>query len=118
VDANITITPPTIPNPAGTAETFTVTVTASPAGTGTLTFADPVISESPTPDLQNGTACDSGSINRSGNVLTCTVTVNSSVAGTVGIHASDHVTMGGVGVDRATGDGKPGDSGDGSAVWN
>jgi hypothetical protein len=119
VDANITITPTNPPaNPTSQAETFTVTVTALPAGTGAPTFADPVITETPTPDLQNSTACDASSININGNVLTCSVTVNSSVAATVDINASDQITMGSVSVTRTTGDGKPGDSGDASASWS
>jgi hypothetical protein len=118
VDANITITPLFLSNPAGIAETFTVTVTASPAGTGTPSFADPVITEAPTPDTQSGTGCDPNTKVINGNVLTCSVTVNSSVATTVDVNAFDQVTMGGVTVTRTTGDGKSGDSADASASWS
>jgi 2C-methyl-D-erythritol 2,4-cyclodiphosphate synthase len=105
VDAHIAITPLTPVNAVGDAETFTVTVTALPAATGSPTFADPVITESPTPDLQSGTTCDAGSIHINGNVLTCTVTINSDQTGTITVTASDQITMGGVAVTRTTGDG-------------
>jgi hypothetical protein len=110
VDANIAISPLSPVDVVGTAETFTVTVTALPAGTGSPTFAHPVISESPTPDTTSSSSCDQGTEQVSGNVLTCSVTINSSQAGTFTVQASDKVTMGGVQVTRITGDNAHGDS--------
>jgi hypothetical protein len=105
VDANISISPSSPVDEVGTARTFTVTVNALPAGTGTPTFADPVITETPTPGVTNSTACDANTIQIVGNQLTCSVTINSNSAGTFTVKASDQVTMGGVQVTRTTSDG-------------
>ena len=53
VDALISIAPRAT-NPVNTPHTFTITVTAVPAGTGTPTFGTPRVSVSPTADLRNG----------------------------------------------------------------
>jgi hypothetical protein len=107
VDALISINPLTATNPVGSPETFTVTVTAFPAGTGAPSFATPVVTVSPVPTSQTVSG-----LTINGNVATFTITINSSVAGVFTVTASDTVTMGGVAVVRTTGDGFT--SGDGS----
>src|SRR5438876_3564693 len=103
-DANIHITPQAPVNAVNQAEVFTVTVTASPAATGAPSFGamGVTVSGGLTPTVS------AASIN--GNVATWTVTINSATAGTFTVTASDIVTMGGVSVTRATGDGLSGDS--------
>ena len=114
VDALIGITPLTPVNPVGAAETFTVTVTAFPAATGTPTFATPTVTYSPTPDVSAPATATLVGI--SGNVATYTVTINSDTAGTFQVTVSDTVTMGGVTVTRTTGDGFTSGDGSGSAL--
>src|SRR5207302_918498 len=75
VDTSIQITPPTPVNVVGNAETFTITVTAFPAGTGTPAFGTPTVTYSPTPDLQAPTTATLVSV--VGNVATYTLTINS-----------------------------------------
>ena len=105
VDANISITPLTPVNEVGNAETFTVTETAFPAGTGAeLRRARRHGQRRPDPDRQRP--------DRQRHVATWTVTIDSDAAGTFNVQASDTVTMGGVAVTRTTGDGFS--SGDGS----
>jgi Prealbumin-like fold domain len=116
VDANITISPLTPVNEVGTAETFTVTFTASPAGTGAPAFSGGTngigITVSPTPDLQNTNTCANPVIDITGLIATCTVTINNSTPGVFTVHAVGKVTMGGLQLTRATGDGAHGDSAD------
>jgi len=47
VDASIALSPLNATNEVGNAHSFTITVTAFPAGTGTPSFATPVVSVSP-----------------------------------------------------------------------
>jgi hypothetical protein len=110
VDAKISISPLTPVNEVKDQETFTITVTAFPAGTGTPTFATPTVSVSPTPGLTNGPVV--GPVagfpkqNADGTWTDeWTYTINSAAAGTFTVQASDQVTMDGVTVTRTTGDG-------------
>src|SRR5262249_31662551 len=109
VDASISISPLTPVNLVGEAETFTITVTAFPAATGTPTFATPIVTfpgASGTPAIVTGPTF----VGISGNVATWTLTINSFITGTFNVQASDTVTMDNVAVTRTTGDGLSGDS--------
>src|SRR5262249_20532318 len=79
VNALISISPLTPVNVVGNPETFTITVTAFPAATGTPTFGTPTLSYNPTPDLQAPPTATLVGIN--GNVATYTVTINSDKVG-------------------------------------
>src|SRR4029077_793258 len=112
VDAKIAINPLAPVNEVGNAETFTVTFTAIPAGTGTPSFASPLtVKVTPTGATESDTCFSgTGGWTVTGNVLTCTVTINSSTAGTFTVNVTGSVTEGGVKVTRSTGDGLTGDS--------
>src|SRR4029077_1701040 len=111
VDAKIAITPLAPVNEVGNAETFTVTFTAIPAATGTPSFTSP-LTVKVTPATTESDTCFSGTggWTVTGNALTCTVTINSSLTGTFTVNVTGSVTEGGVTVTRATGDGAHGDS--------
>src|SRR5438309_6314112 len=79
VDANIQITPNGT-NEVGTAHTFTITVHALPDSTGTPTFGTITPSVSPAPTSQSDT-CGSPTV-VDATTRTCTLTINSSTAGT------------------------------------
>jgi prealbumin domain-containing protein len=82
VDANVTITPNGV-NEVNHQHTFTITTTAFPAGT-TPSLTSLSVTYSPS-DPGSKTACvPSGS----GNTRSCTVTINSSVAGTFTANAT------------------------------
>jgi uncharacterized repeat protein (TIGR01451 family) len=115
VDANIGISPLTMDNLINVPETFTITVTAFPAGTGTPTFAVPIVTfpggsgtpgtVGPVTPLTPPMPQPDGSW-----TATWTETINSAVTGAFHVQAADTVTMGGVAVTRTTGDGISGDS--------
>jgi uncharacterized repeat protein (TIGR01451 family) len=113
VDANISISPLTPVNEVNQAETFTITVTAFPAGTGTPTFTTPTVTfpggapgtVGPVTPLAGPTDNGNGSWTE-----TWTETINNATAGTFTEQASDMVTMGGVTVTRTTGDNLSDDS--------
>jgi uncharacterized repeat protein (TIGR01451 family) len=117
VDALISITPLTSTNPLGTPHTFTITVNAYPAATGTPSFATPTISwgtsssstGGPTPPSVSGPTEQAGGPVNNGNgswTDTWTVTINDSTTpNTFWLWSTDVVTMGGVPVTRSTGDG-------------
>ncbi len=113
VDSSIGITPQTAVNEVGNQHVFTITVHGLPANGLTASFSNVVASVSPTPDLQNASTCGSPVV--SGNTATCTLTIDSSTAGTFTVKASADVTMGGVTMHRAT-DGNAGPGGTGPAV--
>ncbi len=100
VDASIAIGPANAVNQTGTLHTFTVTVTADPAGASPVIFSNINVSVLPTPDLENTNTCAEPA--GTGNTRTCTVTINSSSEGTFTASASVDVTMGGVIVHRST----------------
>ncbi len=97
VDAAIKVTPNGV-NEVGDAHIFTVEVTAYPSGASPVSFAiTPIVSPNPT---TKSDTCANAII--SGNVATCTLTINSSSAGTFEADASATVTMGGLAVTRST----------------
>jgi len=112
VDASIAITPQTAVNEVGNQHVFTVTVTGLPAD---KSFAVNSITTSVTPTAgltQNDSTCASPNV--SGNVATCTITINSSTAGTFTANAAAVVTVDGLQLSRST-DGSAGPMGpDGS----
>jgi hypothetical protein len=112
VDASIAITPQTAVNEVGNQHVFTVTVTGLPAD---KSFAVTSITTSVTPTAgltQNDSTCASPNV--SGNVATCTITINSSTAGTYTANAAAVVTVDGLQLSRST-DGSAGPMGpDGS----
>src|SRR5439155_185313 len=86
VDANVQISPLNPVNAVNNAETFTITVTALPANTGTPSFALPTVS------FPNGTPGTVGPVTLvgiNGNVATYTETINNATAGTFTVKASD-----------------------------
>ncbi len=88
VTASITITPNAV-DPVNDAETFTITVTADPAGT-TPSFALPTVSF---PGATPGSVSPVTFVSQVGDVATYTVTIDSSTPGTFVIDASDVVTF-------------------------
>jgi hypothetical protein len=120
VDANIQISPLNATNPIGTNHTLTGHVNVNdgsgsgyvnaPNGT-TITFS-----------LTNaGGAAASfvgpGSCTTASGSGSCTVVISSPTTGTTTIHATTTVSVAGVSLTRATGDGKTGDSVDAQKVW-
>jgi len=100
VNASVAIGPATATNRVNDPHTFTVTVTANPADATPVVFTSISVAVTPAPDVQNTNTCATPSV--SGNVATCTVTINSSVVGTYTANATAVVTMGGVAVTRDT----------------
>src|SRR5262249_29274350 len=107
VDATISITPQTAANEVNQQETFTITVTADPAGTGTPTFATPTVTF---PDGTPSTVAGPNLVGITGNLATYTLSINTTTPGMFTVEATAMVTMGGVTVTRTTGDGLSGDS--------
>ncbi|MDQ1425131.1 MAG: large repetitive protein, partial [Acidimicrobiaceae bacterium] len=114
VDANIQITPATAINPIGTTHTLTGHVNVN-SGSG---FAN----------APNGTTINfsltgpasfvgPSSCTTAGGTGSCTVVISSSTSGTSTIKASTDVTINGVALHRASGDGKAGDSADAAKLW-
>ena len=89
-------------NEVGDPHVFTVTVTQVPNGATPATTANITRSVTPTPDTTNTTTCGAEVSFNGGNVATCTITVNSSVAGVFDVDASVTATIGGVSVSRST----------------
>ncbi len=111
VDGAISISPTAV-NPVGAVHTFEVTATAIPSGSGDPTF---VITPSvtPTPDALS-TTCGSPQV--SGNVATCTVTINDDSPGVITANATSRITMGGVVITRSTDAAPSGPGGSGPAT--
>src|SRR5579862_212079 len=118
VDAQISITPVNVTNPAGTAHLFTVTVKQDLGdGNGFV----PRSGASVTPSIQSsngatgqivtgpGTTCGVTPTDANGE---CAITVNSTTAGLVTVHATTTVSVGGKSIMRSTGDNLSGDSSD------
>ncbi len=108
VDANITITPQVATNLVGNSHVFTITVTAIPGSVTPVQFTSITPSFVGTPPGTQSNTCATPNI--TGNVATCTLTINSTTPGTFTAHAAAVVTIGGVALNRATGDAKTGDS--------
>ena len=111
VSARIAITPNAV-NAVGTAETFTITVTATPSAT-TPSFGTPTISYSHQPDLL--APISATFVSQTSNVATYSVTINSDQVGTFVITATDMVTFtdsrGKQVIDTVTTNGSGGNSG-------
>ncbi|MFL5981692.1 MAG: beta strand repeat-containing protein [Gaiellaceae bacterium] len=97
VDASISIAA-SATNEVGHAHTFTITVTAFPAGATPVTINAPTVTFSPVPTTVGPVTF----VSLVGNVATYTVTINSPTAGKFTANASDTVTMGSVTVTRDT----------------
>jgi hypothetical protein len=98
VDAFITIGESAV-NPLNQPHTFTITATAMPGSAAPVVFGSITTSVSPTPGTMSST-CDSPVVN--GNTATCTLTINSSVAGTFVANATVRLTAGGTALVRST----------------
>ena len=107
-NANIAITPSSATNEVNHQHTFTITETAIPNGDSPVVFNSITPAVLPAPSSQSST-CGSPTI--SGNVATCTLTINSTTAGTFTANATANLTIGTVGLLRATGDSNVGDGG-------
>jgi hypothetical protein len=119
VDANIQITPPTATNPVGTTHTLTGHVNVNtgtggfvPAPDGTVITFSLTNSGGATATFVGPSTCTTG-----GATGSCTVVISSPTAGTTTIHASTTLSVGGVTLTRATGDGHAGDSADAQKLW-
>jgi hypothetical protein len=114
-NASITVTPAEATNQVGQQHVFTVTLTAAPHGLTPVTFGALSTSVTPAPSTL-GTTCGSPTV--SNNTQTCTITINSDVAGTFTANAAGSVTMGGQKVNRSTNNsnGPPGPKGSGPGV--
>jgi hypothetical protein len=98
VDGFITIGPSAV-NPLNQPHTFTVTVTAIPSGGAPVHFDSITVAVNPAPSSQSDT-CAAPQVN--GNTATCTVTINSSVAGVFTANATAVISAGGAKVTRST----------------
>src|SRR5262249_15414436 len=118
VDANIQITPQTATNPVGTNHTLTGHVNVNP-GTGFVNAPDGTVINFSLTKAGGATAVCVGpsSCTTAGGTGSCTVVISSPTAGTTTIHASTTVTVGGLSLTRATGDGLAGDSPDATKTW-
>jgi len=113
VDANIQITPPAATNPLNTNHVLTGHVSVND-GSGTV-------------NAPNGTTINFGIVSGPGSIVSsctttggtgsCTVVLASSTPGTTTIRALTAVTVGGLVLNRATGDGKAGDSANATKLW-
>src|SRR5262249_44267364 len=116
-DANIQITPANDTNPVNTPHVLTAHVNVN-AGAGAgfvnapdgtvITFA--ILSGPGTPNPP--TSCTT-----TGGTGSCTTTITSAVGGTTVVRAFTTLSVGGVPLTRATGDGKVGDSADAVKNW-
>ena len=113
VDARLTISP-SATNEVGDPHTFTVTVSDDP-GTGTFAPFQGATAHVTLTD-SNGSAhaaaagtCVTGTTDANGQ---CTIVVNSTAPGQVGVHVGTTITVNGQSITRATADGLSGDSAD------
>ena len=108
VNANIAITPLGATNPVGAQHIFTITVTQIPGSVTPATTTSIRVAVTPLPSTQS-TTCGPA-VAFSGNTATCTLTINSTTTGVFIANASTTLTLGGVALNRATGDANAGDS--------
>jgi hypothetical protein len=112
-DASIRITPTSATNHVGQQHVFTVTATATPFTANLpVVFGAFTTSVTPTPDTTYSTTCATPAI--SGDVATCTITINSSVAGTFTANSGITLTINGQTLTRST-DGSSGPAGNGGS---
>jgi hypothetical protein len=99
-DGAISITPQTATNPVGKAHVFTVTATALPYSNNLpVSFGAITTSVTPAPSTQS-TTCNAPS--GSGNTRTCTITINSTTAGTFTANATVSMDINGQSLTRST----------------
>ena len=115
VDAQILITPQSVTNVANNAHTFTVTVKQNLGdGKGFVVLQGATVTPSLT--YTNGATSQSATGTCTNNVTDqngqCTIVVNSTTAGQVGVRAATTVSVAGQSISRATGDSLSGDSAD------
>ncbi|MFN2463513.1 MAG: beta strand repeat-containing protein [Candidatus Dormibacteria bacterium] len=101
VDGSVAISPLKATNVVTHEHVFTVTVTAIPAGATPVVFNSVTPSVTPAPTSQSNT-CNSTHWAVSGNVLTCTMTINSSVTATYTVNVTAQMTIGGAALIRTT----------------
>jgi len=118
VDANIQINPPTATNAVGTNHTLTAHVNVN-AGGGFVNAPDGTVINFTLQNSGGATAAFVGpnSCTTAGGTGSCTVVISSPTAGTTTVKATTTVSVGGVTLTRATGDGLAGDSADASKAW-
>jgi hypothetical protein len=116
VDANIVISPPTATNPVGTNHVLTSTVKVNDGGGGGYVAA-------PDGTIINVTivsgpgSLSAPSCTTAGGTGSCQVTLTSGMTGTTVINASTTVVVGGVTLNRSTGDSHVGDSPNAQKIW-
>jgi LPXTG-motif cell wall-anchored protein len=98
VDAFITIAESAV-NPLNQPHTFTVTATAIPNGATPVVFNSITTTVKPAPGTMSST-CATPTVN--GNTATCTLTINSGVAGQFIANATANVSIGGTALVRST----------------
>ena len=98
VNASITITPDGI-NPVGQEHVFTVTVTAGGVAAGPVSFGAITTDVDPAPSSKSDTCATPVT---TADSATCTLTINSTTAGTFVANATANITIGGVTVKRST----------------
>jgi uncharacterized repeat protein (TIGR01451 family) len=115
VDANLQITPASAANPISTNHTLTGHVNVN-EGTG---FVNALNGTTINFTIVSGPGAFVGpsSCTTSGGTGSCSVVITSATPGTTTIRASTSVSMGGVTLSRASGDGKTGDSADATKRW-
>jgi hypothetical protein len=120
VDANIQITPQQANNPTGTNHTLTGHVNVNAGnGAGFVNAPDGTVISFSLTNSGGATAVFVGpsTCTTSGGSGSCTVVISSPTPGSTSIHASTTVSVGGVSLTRATGDGLPGDSPNATKTW-
>jgi hypothetical protein len=100
VDAFVTIGETAV-NDTGDPHTFTITATAIPSGASPVRFSSITTSLTPVPETVSST-CDTPTVSADGLTATCTLTVNSSVAGVFVANATARLSIGGTAVVRST----------------
>jgi hypothetical protein len=112
-DASIKITPNSATNQLRQQHVFTVTATANPFTANLpVVFGAITTSVVPTPNLASSTTCATPAV--SGDVASCTITINSSVPGSFTADASVSLTINGEVLHRST-DGTNGPAGNGGS---
>src|SRR5207247_617184 len=119
VAAQLQISPLAATNEIGKDHVITATVkTDNGSGSGLQPASGALVTFSLT-NSNGATATFNGGVNTctTGALGTCSVTINSPTSGTVAIHATTSVTVNGVLLTRATGDGLSGDSSDAGKTY-
>jgi uncharacterized repeat protein (TIGR01451 family) len=109
VDANIQITPLSATNEVGSAHTFTAHVNVNDGSGPANAPADTVVSFT---KVSGPGSLSAATCNTVGTTGECSITLNSTTPGVTTLRASTTVEIGGLPLNRATGDAHAGDSGD------